>query len=295
MIESLRPFSSVRLLLAAVALPALAAACFSAAADDASSKGATPVGSNAPTGETGLPCAVQTVLADRCWSCHGVTPTQDAPTALTTYEALTTKGAGGKTQAELSLERMKNTGKPMPPSGVPSADAVAAFEAWIAAGTPRGTCGAVESVFDQPSQCKAGKSLVREGDDMAPGGACVDCHTKKNERKVLFTAAGTVFPFGHEADNCKGSNGLRVGMKVVITGADGAVIELPVNRVGNFSTMKAIKKPYRAKVVVGDQERIMETEQTNGDCNACHTAEGTTTTKGGDPAPGRIVEPPAAP
>ncbi|MBK6691425.1 MAG: hypothetical protein IPG50_04375 [Myxococcales bacterium] len=136
---------------------------------------------------------------------------------------------------------------------------------------------------------------MREGDDMAPGGACVDCHTKKNERKVLFTAAGTVFPFGHEADNCKGSNGLRVGMKVVITGADGAVIELPVNRVGNFSTMKAIKKPYRAKVVVGDQERIMETEQTNGDCNACHTAEGTTTTKGGDPAPGRIVEPPAAP
>lgn len=273
-----------------LSLSVLVAACYAAAADGSSAT-SPPSGSNAPAGPTGLTCEVQTLLADRCWSCHGVTLAKDVPYSLTSFDDLAAKDSSGKTRAQLSVDRMNDRARPMPPSGAPPADAVAPLEAWIAAGMPQGNCGEVDSVFTKPSQCESGKSKVKEGADMDPGGACIECHTRKNEKKVIFAFAGTVFPYGHEELDCIGSNGLRVGMKVVITGADGKVLQLPVSRAGNFSTMTNVKKPYRAKVVVGDLERVMETEQQSGDCNACHTAEGTTTVEGGDKAPGRIVAP----
>jgi hypothetical protein len=46
-----------------------------------------------------------------------------------------------------------------------------------------------------------------------------------------------------------------------------------------------VATPFRAKVVYQGRERVMNTAQTNGNCNSCHTQNGTGS------APGRIVIP----
>jgi len=75
------------------------------------------------------------------------------------------------------------------------------------------------------------------------------------------------------------------GTRIVVTGADGRTLTLTPNAVGNFSSMTAVAKPYRAKVTFMGRERLMITPQTNGDCNSCHTQNGMTM------APGRILLP----
>jgi hypothetical protein len=75
------------------------------------------------------------------------------------------------------------------------------------------------------------------------------------------------------------------GVTVVITGADGASVTIPVNGSGNFGKRANIAMPYTAKVVSGTKVRVMATPQTNGDCNSCHNEQGTSG------APGRVVAP----
>lgn len=119
---------------------------------------------------------------------------------------------------------------------------------------------------------------------MHPGVACINCHATKFDAP-RFTIAGTVFPTEHEPDDCNGLSGTTSGVKVVITGADGKVLTLPVNAVGNFYTTTAVAKPFKAKVVAGTKERAMNAAQTSGDCNSCHTETGANN------APGRIAAP----
>jgi len=72
---------------------------------------------------------------------------------------------------------------------------------------------------------------------------------------------------------------------VVITDANGAARELPVNGPGNFFREGSRAMRFSAKVVAGGNERVRIKKQTTGDCNSCHTVNGA------NDAPGRIMAP----
>jgi hypothetical protein len=69
---------------------------------------------------------------------------------------------------------------------------------------------------------------------------------------------------------------------VRITDAAGEVHELVSNGAGNVSTTEPIPGPYTAEVERDGVVVAMATPQTDGSCNACHTAGG---------SPGRVVAP----
>lgn len=229
-----------------------------------------------------LPCDVAQVLSDHCTSCHGSPPTGNAPFPLLTYGDLVAPDAG-TTRADRGYIRMTAASNPMPPlpaAAVP-ADQIAAWKAWLDAGLPMGTCGTSDP-FSGPAKCTSGSYFGGdEGSRMAPGEACIACH-KSSREAPKFTIAGTVYATGHEPDNCVGTN---TAPTVVITDAHGAVLTLPVNSGGNFSSQASIALPFTAEVHYNGKVRAMATPQTSGDCNSCHTQYGT------NMAPGRIVLP----
>lgn len=241
---------------------------------------------------SGIPCDVAEVLSRSCASCHGTPLIGGAPNRMTTREDLVTisRDDPSRSIAQMSVQRMKDTAKPMPPSGpAPEAD-IAVLEKWIAAGMPAGSCDRpIEGnggEYDTELVCTSGMHWTR-GDHgsalMKPGGACIDCHTKEGEGE-RYTAAGTVYATAHEPDDC---NGVAQGaVKVILTGADGKETSMTVNGAGNFGTRASIKMPYRAKVVDGaGNTREMITPQKDGDCNKCHTSAGA------EKAPGRVMAP----
>ncbi|MCA9557098.1 MAG: hypothetical protein H6704_03030 [Myxococcales bacterium] len=77
---------------------------------------------------------VKPILAAYCWRCHGQSTANGAPNSLFSYE----QAVG---QAERILVRTVQQ-QTMPPSGSKPTDTERALlEAWVAAGTPRGTPG----------------------------------------------------------------------------------------------------------------------------------------------------------
>jgi len=257
-------------------------------------------GSTSATGSsvTGIPCDVATIFANKCVSCHGNPPSGSAPYAINSYEDLVRKSPADPTQtvAQRSVARMQDTKSPMPPTGGATAAEIAAIQAWIDGGMPKGDCAetsdAGPSPWDAPVGCVSGKKwspVAGETRNMRPGEACVTCHVK--ERANPFEAptflGGTVYQSAHEEDRCYATADVS-GAQVVITGADGKVLTLNVSATsGNFHTLQKVVTPYTAKVVKGGKERAMAAKQTDGDCNKCHTQDGA-----GDPkAPGRILLP----
>lgn len=122
--------------------------------------------------------------------------------------------------------------------------------------------------------------------DMHPGGACIACHSTR-PRAPQIPVGGTIFPTGHEPDDCDGLDGLANVVTVQITDAAGHVYKSRANGVGNFyiDPRNSVSFPITAKVVLPDgRERVMTESQMDGDCNRCHTADGAS-------APGRIVPP----
>lgn len=137
--------------------------------------------------------------------------------------------------------------------------------------------------YATPTVCTSGATWThgdRGSSAMHPGRACITCHTQNGGPRM--TIAGTVYPTAHEPDDCNGVSG---GVKIVITGADGNVVTLSANSVGNFYSTTTIATPFHAKVVANGRERAMTAGQTSGDCNSCHTE------KGSKDAPGRIMAP----
>jgi hypothetical protein len=119
-----------------------------------------------------------------------------------------------------------------------------------------------------------------ENANMRPGEACIACHTAN--RGPAFAIAGTVYPTGHEPNDCNG----KAGATIVITDAQGKAHNVTANSVGNFYLAGTIPTPYTAKVTsTAGGVRAMVASQTTGDCNSCHTE------KGANGAPGRIVAP----
>lgn len=257
-------------------------------------EGINTTGVGAGTGaNTGLPCDVQQLLENRCIGCHLAAP----PGKLLTYDDLTKPSTSDptKTMAQVSLARMKSTSSPMPPppAVAPTADEITVFEKWVTAGTPKGAActgtaadaGApVTSIYNTPLVCTSNTTWNggNEGSSrMRPGGACITCHTMRGG--PAYTVAGTVYPTAHEPNDCNGSN--MAGLTVVVTDANGAVSNIPVNTVGNFYLRAQIAPPFKVKVTNGAKERVMAGSLTAGDCNSCHTATGV------NGAPGRIMAP----
>lgn len=268
------------------------AGCFSGCFSKDADKPAAPTTTQASDALSGLPCDVSTLLADKCMECHGAHPQKGAP-SLGSYALLTAKDKSGRTYAEIAADRIRDENSPMPPDNPLPASQIAKFVKWVESGAEPGTCDGVEDPFDVPEQCTSNVQWTRRDRGsslMHPGGACIECHDKHLDAPS-FTIGGTVFPTGHEPTDCNGVDGTKTAAKVIITDANGKSLSLSVNAAGNFYTTKPVALPYRAKVIVGDQEREMDVEQKSGDCNGCHTQQGTNNQGGDEKAPGRIILP----
>jgi cytochrome c553 len=167
---------------------------------------------------------------------------------------------------------------------------MAAIQAWIDAGYPAGTCGDVNDagVIVFPTVCTSGTRTIGEDlqdkNTMHPGGACNACHAASGPDRPIFSIAGTVYSTLHEKDDCNAAPSVQ-GSQVVVTGADGRVTTILVNATGNFFLQRAIALPFKAKVVQNGKEHAMQAPQTVGDCNSCHTEQGSAG------SPGRITIP----
>jgi hypothetical protein len=86
---------------------------------------------------------VAQVLSTYCTACHSDPPAPGALAGLVTYTDLmaTSHEDPTKNEAQLSLSRMQDTSKPMPPTGLPPAADVTTFQTWVNGGYPKGTCG----------------------------------------------------------------------------------------------------------------------------------------------------------
>lgn len=125
---------------------------------------------------------------------------------------------------------------------------------------------------------------------MRPGHDCAACHVVSPTSPELVIS-GTVYPTGHEPDDCYGVD-KSLGIVVEVTDATGRVYALPTNTSGNFFLSRTAAAdgfvfPYTARVLTPDgRVRSMPDPQAKGSCNACHSETGN------DDAPGRIVAPP---
>ncbi len=246
----------------------------------------------------GLPCEVATVIADKCSSCHGPTVALGAPYPLIARAQFleAAPGQAGQTKGQRSLTRMQlGTMPPVNSPAVTSAE-LNTFATWISAGMPSGSCAPDAGVVigPQPTTCASGSYWLggtRESVNMEPGFSCQGCHvTRKPERNYFFM--GTVFPEAHAKDTCNAEP--PTGVKVEILDKHGTVVLTMTARPtsGNFyndslsaldATNQPIMMPYTARVVGPGGVMTMTTPQTSGDCNSCHTEQGT------NDATGRIV------
>ncbi len=238
---------------------------------------------NTNTNAAGVPCDVADVFGKHCFSCHGHPLANGVTLPLVTYDELAADSPTypGTSVAARAVARMQKGD--MPPAGkeTPASPAeIAAVQAWIASSMPKGDCGtdagasidAGPDPFAGPAVCSSGKHWGGiENDRMAPGQACTACHQKEGEGPI-FSIAGTVFPTAHEPDDCIASE--SQGATVEITGKNGKKISLTVNSAGNFFYEGYVALPYTARVITANGVREMFKEQTNGDCNTCHTQNG---------------------
>ncbi len=124
------------------------------------------------------------------------------------------------------------------------------------------------------TECSSGTQWVGGdvgSEEMNPGRDCIACHASRGDGP-RFSMAGTVYGGPNAADGCFGVSDAVVR----ITGADGKVQELTANAAGNFFTNAPFAAPYTAELVrAGVVVAKMQTPQTSGACNACHTANAT--------------------
>jgi mono/diheme cytochrome c family protein len=251
-----------------------------------------------------LPCAAYDVLSAYCWTCHGATPAGGAPQSLATLAALQAPAPGNPTATNgaRAVVRMQSTTSPMPPAPntVVPAPEETAFDSWVSAGMPGGSCvtdGGVPPPVDAgppppPDPLGAAPTCTsqstwtggaRGSSNMEPGRACITCHTQQGGPS--FDVGGTVYPTGHEPDDCNGS--AAGGAVVTVTDALGVTASFVAGSVsGNFHGSAQLTFPITASVTFDGKTRGMTTAVPTGDCNSCHTQNGASS------APGRITLPP---
>lgn len=262
-----------------------------------------------PPNGNGLSCDLNRIISTTCQSCHGVLPNV-VPMASRGELLAPSVEQPGKRVIDVALARMTDPVSPMPPSPlapVPASD-VALVSAWVSSGTPAEGCdtnaaggsggavgsggagtggagsggrsgGSGGSAGSTPVVCTSGMMWTGgNGSTMRPGNACKGCHGS-------FSIAGTIYPTEHEPTNCDGVNSSS-GAKVVITGSNGTKLTLTPSSAGNFYSTAKISTPYTVMLTGnGMATRPMLMPQTSGDCNSCHTQDGSNN------APGRIMAP----
>ncbi|MEW5853122.1 MAG: c-type cytochrome [Myxococcota bacterium] len=187
----------------------------------------------------------------------------------------------------------------MPPgSVVPTSGEMELMRRFVAAGAPRYACDADGGVLPDtdagppPTTCGTGsywptnehRVTGRSAAEMHPGRNCIECHLEMERAPDDFVVAGTVMRTFHDRDDCE-SNVPPSGVTVRITDANERIVDLTVNRNGNFYTRFPVQPPYRAEVRYGGRVRRMFTAQMDTNCMNCHTEQGE------EGAPGRIVVP----
>jgi len=289
-----------------------AAVCAGSSCSDDTGVGGSGTGSTGSSGpKSALPCDIAPIVEASCLSCHGDPPSSSAPQSLLTVDqwkapALTDPS---KTNGQLSIERMNDAVRPMPPAGAIAQADIDLVVAWVEAGMPGGDCDPttpLDPVLNAEPLCTSmdfwpadeDEAPGKDREEMMPGMPCNDCHMNPQkygfgETAPVFAIAGTIFPTGHEPDYCAGLDGTSVTDVVIhIEDATGKTWDLHPNAAGNFLIGTGVTYPYSARVVSATGVRAMSYEPSIGDCNLCHTQEGS---NGGDPnsaaAPGRIVVP----
>ncbi len=120
--------------------------------DESSSGGESGGDTSSGGGEpsNAIPCDVAAVLTAHCGTCHGEMPAFGGPMPLTTIEDFRVPAITDPTRsvAELTLERMVDTERPMPPDGSLSNDDRARVEDWIVADLPAHEGDACEPIDD---------------------------------------------------------------------------------------------------------------------------------------------------
>ncbi len=158
---------------------------------------------------------------------------------------------------------------------------------------PDAEAAADDPAFAGPTVCSSGRMGTNQvGFDMLPGQACNACHRTRAMR-FLMGFAGTVYATGHEPDTCVGVDGEARGTRIVVTDAKGQELALPVRASGNFAALRnepavtRLTAPFAIRVEEGGRVRRMRRTLVTGegDCNGCHTEQGT------NGAPGRIAAP----
>ncbi len=145
--------------------------------------------------------------------------------------------------------------------------------------------------------CVSGEYWARgeDGDNwMHPGGTCIGCHDGWH-RGPVFSVAGTIYHDFNEENDCNGFPGdfspVQDHAAIEITDSTGTPFVIVANRVGNFYSTHPLRYPLlhiRVRAPNGMISQMSEPAP-HGDCNACHTRDGTTTPTG--VSPGRVVIP----
>jgi hypothetical protein len=250
-----------------------------------------------------LPCDVEAALLAACTTCHASPPNSGAPQSLVSrydfFKPATT--LDGQSVAQQALVRLHDSLRPMPPASEPPASAaqLAVLQAWLEAGTPPGSCGAI-APKPAPTSCPS-MTFWTDGETgselMLPGKPCRACHQVEATQLAYFFA-GTVYDTFYTQDLCNSPppSGARIEL---LDDADGTVtMTLLPDAAGNFTSLDVspgVPTPYRARLVANGLAREMTTAQTNGDCNGCHTEQGTHVLPATLDAPGRLVWPAPAP
>ncbi len=250
---------------------------------------------DAGIGPDELPCDVRAVLEDACTQCHSDPPTSNAPHALVARsDFFAASSVDGESLGVRALARLHDTQHPMPPLSEPAASAaeVATLDAWLAAGMPPGSCGRIPMRFTIPT-CASG--VLWDGtatNVMDPGKACIGCHTTDAPQLAYFFM-GTAFPAYHESDDCEDPPPADARVEILDANGNVTLVMMPTAD-GNFyssSIAAGVPLPFTARLVANGLARAMVTPQMTGECNACHTEQGTTLTVGTASAPGRLVWP----
>lgn len=238
-------------------------------------------GQDAGKGDAGsLPCDVQALLAASCNECHTTPTVGGAPFPLLSH-------ADVKAASTRALLRMQAGTMPPAPRPVVPAYAIAQFAAWIDAGFPTtGACtpapdaGSPDGGADAgvPTTCASGvfynQLTEPPGELMNPGMSCPTCHAANALAYVAFQYAGTVMVAPHEKNACKPPASFDGGTVEVLFLDGGLFWKWDVNASGSFKTLDAGPSPYVARLSKNGQSKSSQTPHTSGDCNTCHSEQG---------------------
>ncbi|MBM4362395.1 MAG: hypothetical protein FJ104_06920, partial [Deltaproteobacteria bacterium] len=97
--------------------------CLAFLACNPNADGALPQGAGTGGSDLSIPCVVEKVLEQKCWSCHGEDTQFGAPVSLVSYDDLHAPAFGpeygGAPLFQIAAQKLDDPSKPMPPPSMP--------------------------------------------------------------------------------------------------------------------------------------------------------------------------------